>query len=190
MKLFFTDQENNFLQYLEELKRKPVMPYVKGALPEKVSSMLIAPRTAIDKQSLDVLHSYNIFPSRIMSHLTQWQAEGREMRPGDTIVQQVCLPPIRSLSQKIIFGVRVNEVIDEPSRKGFSYETLQGHVEKGISTFTLELHNNELFFTIHTCSTPGNLLARALGPIFSIPYQAYCTRLALKHVKEQLLAAL
>jgi hypothetical protein len=33
----------------------------------------------------------------------------------------------------------------------------------------------------------GNLLTRLMGPIFTIPYQAYCTRKALENVKKQIL---
>jgi uncharacterized protein (UPF0548 family) len=108
------------------------------------------------------------------------------MKAGDTIVQQVYLPPIQSFSQKIIFGVRISEIIDSDDRKGFSYETLEGHVEKGISIFTIEKLNDKPIFKIQTFSKPGNLLTRLMGPIFSIPYQKYCTKAALKNVKRQI----
>ncbi len=108
------------------------------------------------------------------------------MKVGDTIVQQVYIPPTKVFSQKIIFGVRINEIINEPARKGFSYETLEGHVEKGISTFTVEQQENNLIFKIQTYSTPGNILTKLIGLIFSIPYQTFCTKTALNNVKLQI----
>ena len=120
-----------------------------------------------------------------MAYLTQWNHEQRTIKKGDTIMQQVFIPPNRYISQKIIFGVRIKEIIDEQNRVGYSYETLKGHVEKGISTFTIEKTGDEqTVFRIHTYSAPANLLTKLLGPVFSIPYQTYCTRKALQNVKK------
>ena len=35
------------------------------------------------------------------------------MKIGDTIAQQANIPPFKNFSQKIIFGVRINEIINE-----------------------------------------------------------------------------
>jgi uncharacterized protein (UPF0548 family) len=120
-----------------------------------------------------------------MTFLAEWDFENRTMEVGDTIVQQVYLPPIKNFSQKIIFGVRINEVINESNRKGFSYQTLRGHVEKGISTFIAERSGNNTVFSIQTFSTPGNFLTKLMGPIFSVPYQTYCTKKAIKNIQFQ-----
>ncbi len=109
------------------------------------------------------------------------------MQIGDTIVQQAFIPPFRHFSQKIVFGVRIKDIINEPTRIGFSYETLKGHVEKGISIFTIETtKNKKTIFKVHTFSQPGNLLTKLIGPIFSVPYQTFCTRQGLLNVKRQL----
>ena len=108
------------------------------------------------------------------------------MKAGDTIVQQVFIPPTKIVSQKLIFGVRIKEIIDEKSRKGFSYETLEGHVEKGISTFTVEEEQGRIVFKIKTFSGAGNLLSKLMGPFFSVPYQAFCTNKALENCKKQM----
>ena len=122
-----------------------------------------------------------------MTHQTQWQFEGRNMRPGDTIVQQVYIPPIKNVPLKLIFGVRIHSIIREAERIGFSYETLEGHVERGLSTFTIEqTRERKLIFKIHTFSEPGNIASKLLAPVFALPYQAYCTREALKNVQRQL----
>ncbi|ACU62841.1 hypothetical protein Cpin_5412 [Chitinophaga pinensis DSM 2588] len=184
MKLYLIDQAKNFPQHLRFLKGEKVMPYNKDQLIEKISFVELNTRKSIEDINVNTLFDYDIFPGHIMHHYTQWKEENRSMQVGDTIVQQVYVPPVKSFSQKIIFGVRVSEIIDQQGKKGFSYETLKGHVEKGISTFTVEQGDQQqLIFKIHTYSIPGNMMARILSPVFSIPYQTFCTRSALAHVK-------
>ena len=160
------------------------MNYNKRELKEKNSIIHIGAEKTLQNVNLDFFFSYRIFPDIIMSFATQWIPEKRKMKIGDTIAQQVYIPPIKYFSQKIIFGVRINEIIDTPDRKGFSYETLEGHVERGLSSFLLENTPSGLVCRIQTFSEPANSLVRFLGPLFSIPYQAYCTRKALENVKE------
>lgn len=186
MKIYLTDQKNKFKQHLDFLKTKDVMDYDKTRLTEKITTIEINTTKKIDQLNFDFLFDYKIFPDNIMTFKNQWAEENRKMRVGDTITQQVFIPPTKTFSQKIIFGVRINEIIDHSDRKGFSYETLEGHVEKGISTFTVEQLDNKLIFKVQTYSTPGNLLTKLLGPIFSVPYQTLCTTTALKNVKRQL----
>jgi hypothetical protein len=50
----------------------------------------------------------------------------------------------------------------------------------------MEQVDKDIIFKIQTFSTPGNILAKLLGPIFSIPYQTFCTKTALKNVKRLL----
>lgn len=162
------------------------MAYDKAGLKEKVSTIEISSDKSLNQFDLAFLFNYELFPDYILSYFCQWTAEDRTMQIGDTIAQQVFIPPIQAVSQKIIFGVRVCEIFEESSRIGFSYETLVGHVEKGISTFSLEQLDGKTAFKIHTFSEPGNTLTRLLGPVFSLPYQAYCTRKCLKNVKMRL----
>jgi hypothetical protein len=184
LKIYLTDQSGKFNEHLANLVNTPVMKYNKGSMTERLSAVHL--NGAFEALDPGVLMNYHVFPPNIMSYLTEWTAEKREMRAGDTIVQQVFLPPIKNFSQKILFGVRIKEVINEPLRKGFSYETLEGHAEKGLSIFTIEQEGSETFFKIRTFSAGGNILARLAGPFFTRPYQAYCTRLALKHVRSQM----
>lgn len=183
MKIAFFNQKNHFKKYLEELKHVPIISYERTALIEKISSVEISGASHIGQLDLAFFFDYRIFPENILLGYSQWQDEQRSMQIGDTILQQVYLPPIPKLSQKALFGVRIKEVIKEQHRCGFSYETLEGHVECGISYFILEETNGKLFFRIQTFSKPGNFLTRMLGPVFSIPYQTYCTKKALKNVK-------
>ncbi|NBW36199.1 MAG: DUF1990 family protein [Cytophagia bacterium] len=162
------------------------MTFDKTKLKEKTTTIKINTERTLGQLNLDFLFDYKIFPSNIMTFMTQWGQEKRKMKIGDTILQQVFIPPTRIFSQKIVFGVRVNDIIDEAERKGFSYETIEGHVEKGESTFTIEKGQDGLIFKIKTYSEPGNLMTKLVGPIFTVPYQTYCTRVALENVKRQI----
>lgn len=187
MKIYLTDQEKNFSQHLEFLKRQPVMKYDREKLTEKTTILSIETTKKLQELNTDFFFDYKIFPKNVLTFLTQWNLEERKMRVGDTIVQQVFIPPFRHFSQKIVFGVRINNIINEPEKIGFSYETLNGHVEEGISLFTIEnLKNRGIIFKVHTFSRPGNLLTKLLGPVFPVPYQAFCTRQGLVNVKRQL----
>jgi hypothetical protein len=186
MKIYLTDQAANFDGILSYLATKPTMTFDKTKLKEKVTQIAIKTDKTLEQNNLEFLFDYKIFPPTILTFLTQWQLEKRKMKIGDTIVQQTFIPPRKKFSQKIVFGVRINRIIDEPHRKGFSYETIEGHVEKGESTFTVEQRDRNIIFKIHTFSAPGSLLTRLVGPIFTVPYQNYCTQRALENVKRQM----
>ena len=184
MKIYLTNQNSKFTKHLEFFKNQKVMDYVRDDLREKITTVEVD--SEFLKINLDFFFNYEIFPDYIIDSLCQWNKEGRKMKVGDTIVQQAFLPPVKGLSQKVIFAVRISEIIDQPERKGFSYETLDGHVEKGISIFTIEKKMEKSIFKIHTFSKPGNLLTSLVGPIFSLPYQSFCTKKALNNVKERI----
>src|SRR5687767_11823962 len=186
MKVYLTNQSDNFAGLLKELTTKPTMTFDKTKLKEKTTTIDIETEKSLGQVNLDFLFDYQIFPSNIMTFLTQWEQEKRKMKIGDTILQQAFIPPTKLFSQKMVFGVRISNIIDEADKKGFSYVTIDGHVEKGESTFTIEKGNSGLIFTIKTFSEPGNLMTKFVGPFFTVPYQTYCTRTALENVKKQI----
>jgi hypothetical protein len=187
MEIFFTDQAINYVQHLQRLCKASVMAYNIEDLQEKQTHINIATSKKFEDLDLRFLFDYKIFPAYILDYLTQWSYENRSIKVGDTIVQQALIPPNKIFSTKIIFGVRIKEIVLEQNRIGYSYETLEGHVEKGISTFTVEkVNGDEVIFKIHTYSAPGNWLTKLVGPVFSVPYQTYCTRKALQNVKRYL----
>src|SRR6266496_1291739 len=138
MKIYLTDQAKNFLKHLEFLKRQEIIKYDISKLKEKTTIIEIDTNRNLADLDTNFFFDYKIFPDNIMTFLTEWNYEKRKMQIGDTIVQQAFIPPVRLFSQKIIFGVRINEIINEPTRIGFSYETIKGHVEMGKSIFTIE----------------------------------------------------
>ncbi len=188
MKISFLNQTNHFAEHLNKLKRVGIMPYDKGLLVEKNRFIALEGISKLSQLNTADFFDYRIFPENILNAYSQWTDEKRMMQSGDTIVQQVFLPPFPVFSQKAIFGVRIKEVINESKQIGFSYETLEGHVEKGISYFLLEETDKGVIFRIRTFSKPGNFLSKLVGPLFSIPYQSYCTRKALQQVKANLLS--
>jgi hypothetical protein len=146
VRIYLTDQKRNFKEHLDSLKSKKVMDYDVSQLTNNISTIEIDTTKKIDQLNLDFLFDYQIFPDNIMTFKNEWTDQSRKMKIGDTIAQQVYIPPTRTFSQKIIFGVRINKIIDQADKKGFSYETLEGHVEKGVSIFTVEQLNNKIVF--------------------------------------------
>lgn len=185
MKIYLNNQKHQFEKHLEVLKSKKVQHYDKEKLLEKTTSINIHTNKSLEELNFDFFFNYHIFPPNILVAKTQWETESRNMKVGDTIVQQAFLP-LKSFNLKVIFGVRISKVINESNLKRFSYETIEGHVEQGISSFSISNDNGKVQFSIHTYSQPGNWLAKLLGPIITLPYQSYCTRQALIHVKKQL----
>ena len=179
MKLYFTDQRQQFKKHLEALKSAIVIPYRTEQLKHKMNSIQLD--CSFSDFNPNRLFDYHIFPANILSALPQWVQEGRAIQAGDTIAQQINIPPFKSIAQRMIVGVRVREVFNNGSIKGFSYETLEGHVEKGISHFRVENHNNKVIFKIETYSAPAMLLTKILTPISSW-YQDYCTKKALENL--------
>lgn len=187
MKVYLTDQSKHFPKHLSFLKGKEVIKYNITQLREKTDVIKISTAKSLHDLDTRFFFDYKIFPPNIMTFLTEWHYEKRRMEVGDTIAQQVFIPPFKFFSQKIVFGVRINKIITDSTKVGFSYETLQGHVEMGESTFTIEqLQTGQMVFKIHTFSKPGNIITQLMAPFFSLPYQTFCTKHALKNVKQQL----
>src|ERR1043165_6145627 len=154
-----------------------------ATLPEKTSEIALGRSGPLSSYRTDFLFAYDIFPRFLMRTEPQWIREGREMRIGDIIVQRAVLPPI-GFGLCVEFAVRISALIRGPIRLGFAYETLAGHLERGLSEFYFEERADALFFVIHTYSEPAHWLSR-LGRPFSLGYQKWCTQQALKHVKRR-----
>jgi len=152
------------------------------ALPEQTTSVALQVAGPIKRWRTDFLFDYAVFPAAIMRFDAEWEAEGRKMAVGDIILQRALMPPV-GFGLCLEFAVRVCALISEDRRLGFAYETLTGHAESGISEFYFEEKKGELFFTIHTYSQPGHWTSRIGKRFFTLPYQAWCTRRALTHVR-------
>ncbi len=74
-----------------------------------------------------------------------------------------------------LFGVwwwnscRIVYVIDEPSKKGFAYGTLQSHVEKGEEIFFVEMDaDGSVWYRVQAFSQPNFILTKIFKPIARI----------------------
>lgn len=151
------------------------------AFPEKVATIVLDPPVRLQESRADFLFAYRIFPLRIIAFEAEWMNAGRGMAVGDIILQRAALPPFFA-GFRVEFAVRICAIINETSRRGFAYETLVGHAERGVSHFLLEEQAGSLRFTIRTHSAPAHWTSRLAGWWFTRPYQAWCTRQALAHV--------
>ncbi|MGV3757605.1 MAG: DUF1990 family protein [Verrucomicrobiota bacterium] len=166
-------------------KAKTLTPNFTNAhsLPEKTSTIALNVPGPICKWHTDSLFDYDVFPSTIIRYEAEWRTECRKVRVGDIILQRAMIPPLLGFGLCLEFAVRISRLIKEEKRLGFAYETLTGHAERGISEFYFEEQNGSLSFTIHTYSEPGHWTSRLGKHIATLPYQAWCTRRALNHVK-------
>jgi hypothetical protein len=80
------------------------MEYHRSRLTEKTTLVPINTAKELRELNTGFFFDYKIFPGSIMTCLTQWTFEKKQMQVGDIIVQQAFIPPFRNFSQKIIFG--------------------------------------------------------------------------------------
>lgn len=135
---------------------------------------------------LGFLFQYDVFPPNILNFFGEWQLEKRELRTGDTIVQQAHLPP-GAFGLKFVFAVRVISAYRTEDRAGFEYGTLIGHPEKGTNEFYFSIEKGALFATVRTMAISGLLLTRLLWPLVTRPYADFCNSKALLHMRDEFL---
>jgi hypothetical protein len=117
-----------------------------ATLPEKTSEISLGHFGSLSSCRTDFLSAYNIFPRFLMRAEAQWIRERRTMRIGDIIVQRAVLPP--------------------------AYETLAGHLERGVSEFYFEERAGEVLFVVHTHSEPAHWLFTARKGSFQFAISA------------------
>jgi uncharacterized protein (UPF0548 family) len=127
----------------------------------------------------DRLLTYRVFPPSLMQvHIC---AEDDRLHEGTTIVQRVAIGPLTLES-----GVRVIRVWhhedEDGGETGFTYATLQGHSERGISTFRLRRRTAppSIELLIDVRSRPGSWLTRLARPV-ARRFQVGATEAALAY---------
>ena len=175
--LYLRNQQGNLAQHLERLRKCPLQQFAERDLHHKTAQRALGIPIDI---ATNAMFAYDIFPPRILNALPQWRAEGRTIQTGDVIAQQINIPPVAGLSFRLICGVRILDVIDEPTVKQFSYATLTEHVETGRAVFRLEAAAGGVRFTIESWSLPAAWLPHRLWPMLSW-YQDWCTARALEN---------
>ena len=125
------------------------------------------------------LLSYQVFPPEIMQ--AQVCSPDARLREGTTIVQRVAIGPVT-----LEAGVRVLRVWRdrdaEGAETGFTYATLEGHPERGVSTFRLRRNTDatSIAFLIDVRSRPGSWLTRLTSPV-ARRFQIRATEAALAY---------
>jgi uncharacterized protein (UPF0548 family) len=126
------------------------------------------------------LLTYQVFPPEIMR--AQVCSADARLREGTTIVQRVAIGPLT-----LEAGVRIIRVWQdrEPggAETGFTYTTLQGHPERGVSSFRLRRNADatSIDFLIDVRSRPGSWLTRLTRPV-ARRFQIRATEAALAYV--------
>lgn len=121
---------------------------------------------------------YDIFPPVLMR--AEVCSEDGKLREGTTIVQRVAVGPFT-----LEAAVRVVEVwhVQDAHRTetGFTYVTLEGHPERGASSFRLSRSSGgPIVFSIDARSRPGSLLTR-VGRPFARRFQRRATDAAMAY---------
>ncbi|MCA9920089.1 MAG: DUF1990 family protein [Anaerolineales bacterium] len=108
------------------------------------------------KKAADRLMRYQFYPHDVMSHTSDFALWNRWAQVGDRIVQRIHL---LNLFGKPILDVvtmtEISQVITEPRCYGFTYVTVDTHVEQGEWSAWIEWQdNNELSLTVKAISRP------------------------------------
>ena len=103
-----------------------------------------------------LLMQYQFYPEDVLTHVSDFDVFERPIQVGDRIVQRVHV--FQLLGKPILDVITMTEVvqvIDEPRRCGFTYATVDKHVEQGEWTAVLEWQQNgDVIFTMDAVSRP------------------------------------
>jgi uncharacterized protein (UPF0548 family) len=125
----------------------------------------------------EAILTYNIYPPRHM-HARVCTPDER-VRADALIIQRIISGPTA-----VETAVRVTDVFEScsPDRvMGFSYVTLQGHVERGVATFYISRSpDGALAFNIESWSRPSGPMAMLMTPVTRLMQKRF-TREALAY---------
>ncbi len=124
------------------------------------------------------LYAYRVFPPHRMSPFICGKIQ---LQTGSVIIQRIHLGILTLETAVRIKKIYKTESVSE-TLVGFQYETLEGHVEKGIADFFLRYDKvrSELKFVIQSSSSPANFLSRITRPL-GRRMQKKFTKEALEH---------
>jgi uncharacterized protein (UPF0548 family) len=116
---------------------------------EYVFGEAAASQEMLFKRASDLILRYEFYPPSVLTHVSDFSRENRNMRVGDRIVQRIRsrFLPIEGMTMN-----EVTEVIDEPSRAGFTYVTTSAHAEMGAWSALVEREKDHLKLTIAATS--------------------------------------
>lgn len=141
------------------------------------------------RKAADLLMRYQFYPHDLLDHTSDFSLWNRWAQVGDRIVQRIHL---FSLFGKPILDVvtmtEISQVIIEPRRYGFTYVTVEPHVEQGEWTACLEWGaDNSLRLSVKAISRPSpQEPARNYSFMRSLQKSAH--QRGLQHFKQAVLA--
>ena len=108
------------------------------------------------KKAADRLMRYQFYPHDVMSHVSDFGLWNRWVQAGDRIVQRIHLFSFFGKRILDVVGMtEISQVILEPRRYGFTYVTVDTHVDQGEWSTCLEWReDNELILTVNAISRP------------------------------------
>lgn len=118
----------------------------------------------------ECLFSYAFYPASLVT------------APGPVVADMVLHQRIRVGPLRFAGPVRVVEWWNEPTRAGYRYEALPGHVERGVAEFEIALVGEEVRFRIESRSEQAHWLAR-LGAPFARRVQRYAYAKAFERMR-------
>ena len=127
---------------------------------------------------------FEIFPPSLMTALVD--SPGAKVATGATILIGVFMGPLRLRMADRVLDVSEGE--DEKEKwSGFTYGTLEGHVEKGIETFrvVLDKASGKVTFFMEAWSKPGHWLVCLSYP-WARMMQKKAGREAVRFMKDRL----
>ena len=131
---------------------------VDGSWHEDKYEQLICndPSGKLFKKAADLLMRFRFYPKEVMSHASDFDLYERWAEVGDRIVQRIHL--LQFLGRPILDAVTMTEitsVIKEPHRCGFTYATVETHVEQGEWSVLLNWRSNgDIVIRIEAISRP------------------------------------
>lgn len=153
----------------------------EGVVDHHTRDVRVQPGEAVEavfRRLEDRLLRYEVFPPSVMR--AEVCSEDGLIHEGTTIVQHVAIGPLRLEAAVRVLRVW-NTQTEDVQEIGFTYVTLKGHPERGISTFRLRRSaEGPITFLIDSRSRPGSLLTRLTRPI-ARRFQLRATEAALRH---------
>lgn len=109
------------------------------------------------RRASDLLMRYQFYPHDILSHVSDFSLWNRWLQVGDRIVQRIHLFAL--FGRPILDVIMMNEVsavVAEPRCYGFTYVTLDAHVEQGEWSAHLTWKDDgDLFLNVNVISRPS-----------------------------------
>lgn len=110
----------------------------------------------IFRRATDLLMHYRFYPTSLLSPVSDFSLQKRWLQVGDRIVQRIHLFNLFGYPLLDVISMNeISQVVSEPCRHGFTYITVDTHVEQGEWSAQVEWHTSgEIVLNIKSISRP------------------------------------